>query len=420
MPDQQGWWSKISNAVDKLAASYGFSKIETPLIEQTKLFERSVGENTDIVQKEMYTLKTKGGDLLCLRPEGTAPIVRAYLENGLFELPHPLKLYYFGPMFRYERPQFLRYRQFWQFGFEIIGDKNPILDAQLIQLSFNIFRNLGLGKVFLKINSIGCSQCRRPYKKILVNFYKKRLRGLCPDCKKRLKTNPLRLLDCKEPKCQENILSAPATIDYLCEECRQHFKNVLEFLDEINLPYFLEPRLARGLDYYTKTVFEIFEKKEGKKEKTSQRQKEKEVALGGGGRYDDLVEILGGESTPAVGAAFGIERIIHLLKKEKISPPNFYKPKVFLAQLGDLARKKGLVLFEKLLKEGISAAEAFSKESLKAQLKTADKLKVKFALILGQQEALNQKIILRDMETASQEEVPLEKIIQELKKKLKK
>jgi len=409
LSEDQKYFQKIYDLVEDIANFYNFEKIETPILEETELFSRGIGLSTDIVQKEMFSFRTRGGDYLTLRPEGTAPIVRAYIEKGMQNLPQPVKLWYFGPFFRYEKPQLGRYRQFWQFGLEVLGEESPVIDVQIIQIFYNILRELKLKNLLLQINSIGDGFCRPYYKKILVSYFRSRVESLCADCKRRLKENPLRILDCKEEKCQRLVSQGPQILNHLCENCHKHFKEVLEFLDGIELPYHLNPYLVRGLDYYTKTVFEIFE--ESDKGKAT-------GALAGGGRYDILVKILGGKNTPACGAAAGIERIISLMKEKAIRFPKEKKFEIFLAQLGSLAKRKSLKLIEDFRKEKIPISESLGRDSLKAQLKIADKIGARFTLLLGQKEALEGTIIIRDMETGRQETVKLEKVVAEMKKRL--
>ena len=412
LPKDWKLWSFCLEKFIKLVEPYGFRRIETPVLEKTELFARSVGEATDIVEKEMFTFKDKGGENLTLRPEGTASIVRAYIEYGMGSLPQPQKLYYLEPMFRYARPQSGRFRQFHQAGLEILGDIHSVLDAQIIFLTWKYLYQLGLKDLEIRINSIGCRNCRAQYKEVLKDYYILKKRMLCEDCKRRLKTNPLRLLDCKEKQCQILAQGAPQIVDYLCEECHDHFKGVLEYLDEIDIPYTLDPHLVRGLDYYTKTVFEIWPK-------FGENVETVPLALAGGGRYDELVEFLGGKSTPAVGVAIGLERVISLLQEQEIELPE-EEPDVFLAQLGELAKKKSIKIFDNLLEEGIKVREALSKDSLRSQLKIADKLGVAITLILGQKEAAEGTILVRDMKSGIQEIVSLEKIADEVKKRLRK
>jgi histidyl-tRNA synthetase len=401
------YFQKILDTAEEFANFYGFGRIETPILEETELFTRGIGLATDIVQKEMFSLKTKGGDHLSLRPEGTAPVVRAYIQHGMKNLLQPVKLWYFGPFFRYEHPQAGRLRQFWQFGFEVLGEGDSVIDAQIILIFYNILRELGFKNLILKINSIGDNFCRPYYKKTLISYFRSRTPALCSDCKRRLKENPLRILDCKQEKCRQIISQAPQILNYLCENCKNHLKKVLEFLEELGLAYNLDPYLVRGLDYYTKTVFEIFEESEKGKELG---------ALTGGGRYDILSKFLGGGEIPAVGGAGGIERIVELMKEKGIRPPKERKAKIFLAQIGDLAKRKSLKLADEFRKEKIPLFESLGKDSLKSQLKLADKLKSKYVLILGQKEALEEEILLRNMESGKQKKIKLKNLIKEVKK----
>ena len=361
----------------------------------------------------MFSFKTKGGDFLALRPEYTASVVRSYIEQGMQNRPQPVKLWYWGPCFRYERPQEARYRQFWQFGFETLGEESPVVDAQIIQVFYNILKELKLKNLIVEVNSIGDYQCRPYYKKLLTNYFRTREISLCTNCKRRIRENVLRILDCKEEKCQPVKAEAPQILDHLCDECRLHFKEVLEFLDETEIPYSLNPYLVRGLDYYTKTVFEIFSG-------GSENEEEIKNALVGGGRYDRLIKLLRGKDTPGCGAAAGIERIIKLMKTQDVKSPKEAGRYLFLAQLGILAKRKSLRLLEDFRKAKIKVSESFGRDSLKAQLNRANKIGAKYALILGQKEALEGTIIIRDMKSGRQETMKLEKIVQEMKKRLKK
>lgn len=410
LPKDMPFWDKVIEATREIADFYNFSRIETPIAEKVELFEKGVGETTDIVEKEMYFLKTKGGDKLVLRPEMTAPVVRSYLQNGLHRLPQPQRLYYFGPAFRYERPQAGRYRQFNQFGFEIIGgDSDPVYDAQVIVASFRLIEDLRIKPLVIQINSIGCRICRPGYRKKLVDYY--RGQPVCRDCLRRLKLNPLRLLDCKKEVCQPIKAGAPSILDSLCSPCRSHLKQVLESLEEIGLVYTLNPLLVRGLDYYSRTVFEIFAS--GEKEDVG-------LALASGGRYDYLAEILGGRPTPGVGVAGGVERLVELLMERpdviKMPKP---RTKIFLVHIGDLAKRRSLSLIEEFRRCNIGVVSALGKNSLSEQLESANKIHSPLALILGQREVYEESIIVRDMITGVQESVPLKKVVEEVKKRLK-
>lgn len=409
LPEEQPYWQKVRKVIEKIAENYAYQRIDLPLVEDRELFERGTGEGTDVVEKEMYKFKTKGRDDVCLRPEATPSVIRAYLENGMQSKPKPVKLYYSGPMYRYDRPKEGRYREFYQFGFEAIGEQDSILDAQIIQLALKIIKNLGFKNTVLQLNSIGCNECRPDYNKLLISYLNNRKASLCMDCKKRLKKNPLRILDCKEDKCAQVVTQAPQTIDHLCKDCKQHFTSLMECLDEIEVSYEINPRLVRGLDYYTKTVFEIW----------SADDEMGDLALGGGGRYDCLIKKLGGKTTPAIGFAAGIDRIVEGMKRNKTSLYKINSPRVYLAQLGDLAKKKSLKIFEELEKSGITVAESFGRGSLRSQIKQADKLKVDLVLIIGQREALDETVIVKDMISGNQEIMVFDKVAKEVKKRLK-
>jgi len=412
LPEDQVYFRRVQKVVESVAGSYSFEKIETPILEYTEVFQKAIGDETDIIGKEMYTFRTKGGDMVSLRPEGTAAIMRSYLENGMHNKPQPVKLWYQGPFFRYERPQAGRFRQFHQYGFEAIGDASPSIDSQIIQMSYDVLKELGFKNISIEVNSIGDGECRPYFRKILTSYFKSRRASLCTDCQRRLKDNPLRILDCKEEKCQRVKAGAPQSIDHLCEKCHAHFKEVLEFLDELQLPYTLNPYLVRGLDYYTKTVFEIVETTEDGKTLGS---------LTGGGRYDVLSKMLGGNEVPACGSAAGIERIVSLMKSREMKTGKKEEtPQIFLAQLGQMAKRKSLKLFEEFRDAKIPVAESFSKDSLRTQLRNANKMNIKWVLIFGQKEALEDFITLRDMDTGIQKEIKLDKIVEEMKNKIKK
>ena len=412
LPEEQPRWDLVRDTVRALADAYSFSRIELPILERQDLFIRTVGKQTDIVEKEMYAFEDNSGEKVALRPEATASVARAYINHGMLNLPQPLKFWYWGSMFRHDRPQAGRFRQFNQFGFEVIGAPDPIVDAQLIIIATQIFRDLGLD-ITIQINSIGTPEMRTAYLAELVSYFRPHRSKLGDVDKRRLQKNPLRILDSKDPVVKELLAEAPQIIDWLDEQSKNHFMKVLEFLDEMSIPYVLNPYLVRGLDYYTHTVFEIWEA--GDEGERSQN------ALGGGGRYDQLVEILGGRpDTPAGGFAVGVERVVKLLAQKGIANESKNKPRVFFAQLGDAAHRTGLKIFEEFRKANIPVAEAFGKSALKAQLDVANKYDVELTLILGQKEVLDGTIIIRDMELGAQEIVDINKIVSLVKKQLEK
>lgn len=439
LPSEETLWRAVREEATTLSRGFGYGEIETPILEHKSLFVRGVGSGTDVVQKEMYNFKDQGGDELCLRPENTAAIARAYMNHGMVNLPQPVKLWYVGPFFRRERPQAGRYREFHQWGLEVLGDPHPVLDAEVISIAYAFFQDLKLS-VTIEMNSIGCEQCRTGYKEELLKFYSSKRELLCEACKARLETNRLRLLDCKEPQCELLKEGAPQLPDALCEACRDHFMKVLEYLDEIQVPYNLNPHIVRGLDYYNRTVFEIFPVfSEDRTQNTGDGQKTEtpgssegqedpssvlrppsaggaQSALGGGGRYDGLVEQLGGRPTPAVGCSIGLERVIAFLRASG-NAPRSEMPRIFIAQLGDVARRKALALWHTLRNE-VPVVAVLSKDGLKAQLEIANRLQVRYAIIIGQKEILDKTAIIRDMEAGIQEVVDYNKLPQEIKKKL--
>lgn len=401
---------KFIDKAKAIAEFYGFRPIQTPHLEKIELFTTSIGETTDIVEKEMYALKTKGGNKLVLRPEGTAPIIRAYLEHGMQSKPQPVMLYYHGSFFRHERPQKGRNREFQQFGIEILGEKDSIADAIVIKILLSILEEAdGLKNISLRLNSIGDKECRKIYQKELVAYYRRKTKELCNDCERRLKTNPLRLLDCKNEKCAELKAGAPQIINYLCDDCKNHFKSLLEILDSSNVPYYLDHFLVRGLDYYSRTVFEFSLEAEEDEER-------KILEIGGGGRYDSLGAILSSKELPGVGGAVGIDRIISFSKIKQKTPRK--ATKVYFVQLGLGAKQKSLFVLEMLRKAKIPTKHSLSKDNLKGQLKMASRLKIPYVLILGQKEVFEESIIVRNMEASSQETVPISKLIDYLKKKV--
>ncbi len=404
LPKEQAYWRHVEQKAVSVCQLYGYERIDVPAFEDARLFVRSVGEETDIVEKEMYTFEDRGGNKVALIPEGTASVCRAYLEHGLHNLPQPVKLYYLTSVFRYERPQAGRYRQHHQFGCEAIGDDDPCLDAEVIEMAWRFFQSLELGDLSLNLNSIGCKVCRPGYLVALKGYYADYAEGLCPDCKTRLVRNPLRLLDCKTPSCQRVADSAPRSVDYLCPQCEQHFSQLKKYLGLLELPFNLNHRLVRGLDYYTRTVFEIQPQAEGG-----------QSTLGGGGRYDDLIEELGGKPTPGIGFAAGIERIVLNLKNQGVATPPLPQPEIFIAHLGSDAKDEAIKLASQLRQAGFRVIEAIGNKSLKAQLRQANTLSVRYAVIIGDQEVKMGMVVLRNMVNAQQETVPLARLAEVLK-----
>ena len=407
LPNDQPYWEKARRAVVKVAEQYDFSRIDTPIIESAEVFERT-GEATDIVEKQMYFVKTRGSDKLVLRPEMTAPVMRAYFQHNLSKLGQPLRLFYLGPLFRHEQPQAGRYRQHEQAGFEIIGgEEEPYFDALAILAPFRLLEELKIKNIVVHINSIGCRQCRAAYVKKLQEYYRIKKDKICKDCLRRLPLKPLRLLDCKNENCQPVKIEAPLIIDKLCSSCRKHFKGTIEYLDIVSIPYSLNPFLVRGLDYYNRTVFELFSETENFN-----------IAVGGGGRYDYLAEMLYRQKTNGVGGGIGIDRVVELMKQQEIAPFPKSGAKIFLIHIGEEAKKKNFVIFEELRKAGIKAIESLGKESLKSQLRAADKAKVLLTLIVGQKEVFEESVIIRNMETGNQEAVSVKRMAEEVKKRL--
>ncbi len=402
LPEEQGKWNFVRDTVRNLAEAYTFDRIDLPVLERADLFQRTVGKQTDIIEKEMYAFVDPSDRMVALRPEATASAARAYINHGMLDRPQPVKLWYEGP-------QAGRYRQFYQAGFEVFGTHEPIMDAQLIVLGYQIFKDIGLN-VKVQVNSIGTPESRQAYLAELVSYFRLHRSKLSEDDKRRLQKSPLRLLDSKEEGMKELLADAPQILDWLDDASKDHFMKVLEFLEEIQVPYVLNPHLVRGLDYYTHTVFEFVLE--------SDDDGRAQNALGGGGRYNGLVELIGGRETPACGFALGLDRIVKALGEIGINPPQRPDPQVFFAQLGDAARRVGLTLYEDFRMAQIPVAEAFGKNALKAQLEAANKLAVQYTIILGQKEVLDGTIIIRDMESGAQEIVDIHKIVAVVKKKI--
>jgi len=400
----QGFFEKAQ----EVAEYYGFKPIETPMLEHEEIFTAGVGAGTDIVDKEMYALKTKSGDRLALRPEHTASLVRAYIEHGMQTFPQPVMLYQYGPVFRHDKPQRGRYRQFWQFDADVLGSDKSIMDALVIKTCISILEEAGAPNLVIDINSIGDKECRSGYIRELVSFYRKNINQLPAVDRERLKTNPLRILDSKEEKTIELNKNAPDSVSFLCPSCKKHFKEVLEYLEEMNIQYNINKNLVRGLSYYTRTVFEIIE--------PVGENGEPPIALAGGGRYDYLARQMGAKKDlPAVGMSIGVDRIVASPWYKKLAPRILKKSKMYFIQLGSEAKLKSLNVIEILRKAHIPITQSLSKDSLGSQLSIAEKLNIPYALIFGVKEALDNSVIVRDMSNRSQETVKLNKLLEYLK-----
>jgi histidyl-tRNA synthetase len=403
LPEDQPWWDYVRRHAERLAREYRYTQIETPMFEDAGLFTR-LGEQTDVVSKEMYIFKDRGDQELALRPEGTAPVCRAYLEHGMQNQPQPVRLWYWMPNFRYDRPQAGRYREHHQFGIEAIGDDDPAIDAEIIELIWRLYEDLGLTNLTLHLNSIGDQNCRPQYLAKLREYYADKLDNICDDCRGRYERNPLRLLDCKTERCQPIIAAAPAFTDYLCDACRDHFDRLRGHLDDVGIPYSLNPRLVRGLDYYTRTVFEIEPKEAGG-----------QSSLGGGGRYDGLIEMLGGKPTPGIGFGTGIERIIINLKRQEVPLPADDALQIYVAYQTPAARNAAFKLASDLRREGVSSVVASGSRSLKAQMRQADHLRAQRVAIIGERELAEGTITLKDLrEGGEQVTVPLAEVLSRL------
>lgn len=390
-------WQRLESISREVFFLYGFQEIRPPIIEYTGLFQRSIGETTDIVEKEMYTFSDKAGRSITLRPEGTASVVRAYIEHHLYNLPSPQKFFYSGPMFRYERPQKGRLRQFHQIGVEAFGVEGPEMDVEVLSMLRLLLERIGLKDLTFEINSLGCDECRPNYRKALIDFFSGRIYDFCTDCQRRFSLNPLRLLDCKVERCIEMRKGVPEILNYLCNDCRGHFEELLSLLKTMDIPYRINPEMVRGLDYYTRTTFEVTAEGLGAQK-----------AVAAGGRYDRLVKEFGGPDIPGIGFALGMERLVLLLKqKGEITPP---APEIFIATLGKEAIREGLTIGERLRKRGLWVEVNLESSSLKSQLRKADRLSSRFVLIIGEEELTSGKIKWKDMEKGSQGEIPFAEI----------
>jgi histidyl-tRNA synthetase len=401
LPEEQKYWRYIQTRAADLARRYGYGRIDSPVFEDSRLFVRSVGEGTDIVEKEMYTFEDRGGDNLTLRPEGTAPVCRAYLEHGMHNLPQPVRLYYFCPVFRYERPQAGRFRQHHQFGVEAIGDADPSVDAEVIELAWRLMGSLGLTDINLFLNSIGDRECRPGYIAQLKAYYSEHRHELCADCRHRLERNPLRLLDCKVETCRALGEAAPRSVDHLCAACQGHWDKLQAYLRAVGIPYQVDHRLVRGLDYYTRTVFEIQPEVEGA-----------QSTICGGGRYDGLIEQLGGPPTPGIGFGSGIERLTLNLKRNEVPVPDEPGPQYLVVNVGDAARLPALELASKVRRAGAGAMLGNGSRALRGQLRQANALGIPYVLVLGDDEVQRGEVVVRNMQDSTQETWPMDKFLE--------
>lgn len=404
LPDSVGDWNYVEGEIRELCRRFGYSEIRTPIFEHTELFQRGIGEGTDVVDKEMYTFTDRGDRSITLRPENTASAVRAYLQNKLYAESNLVKLFYIGSMFRYDRPQAGRMREFHQFGVEALGEANPAVDAEVILLAMSLLEGLGLKDLELSINSVGCPKCRSKYRTMLQDFFRDKLDDLCEDCRSRFDRSPLRILDCKKDSDKPYMADAPKITDCLCDECSDHFAKLKEHLANAGISFQHDPRLVRGLDYYTKTAFEIKYPPLGA-----------QSAVAGGGRYDGLIEEMGGSPTPAVGFATGLERLLLALESQNLLPEKNRSVDAYVVALGEAAQSEGFKLLNNLRKAGLSAAMDFAGRSMKAQMKQANKLGARYALILGDDEISEGVVMLRSMSDSQQEKVALAEVIGKIK-----
>jgi histidyl-tRNA synthetase len=401
LPNQVVWWHHVESTARRVLEDFGYREIRTPVLEKLELFARSIGESTDIVEKEMYAFPDSKGDLLALRPEATASIVRAFVEHNLNADPLARKLYAIGPMFRHERPQKGRYRQFHQIDAEAFGMDDPMLDAEIMTMLRVFLERLGLTGVVLHVNSLGCRECRKTYRETLGSFLEGHAEGLCPDCQRRRHTNPLRTFDCKVERCQTVLANAPLLLDSICPDCRDHFEAVKGYLESLQTDYVVNPRMVRGLDYYMRTTFEIITDRLGA-----------QSAVGGGGRYNGLVRDLGGPDIPGIGFAIGMERLILLLQQSQSEKQR--SAPICIATLGEAARRKGFLLAQEIRAAGLEAEIDYEGRSLKSQMRRADKLGARTVLILGEDELQRGEIQLKDMVEKTQRMIPLDAVVQTL------
>lgn len=401
-------WHYVEKKFREICALYGYEEIRTPIFEHTEVFARSVGDTTDVVQKEMYSFTDRGDRQLSLKPEGTAGVIRSFIENKMYADTQPTKLYYITPCFRYERPQAGRQRQFHQFGIEVLGSDGPSVDAEVISLAVQFFNEMGLKNLSVNINSVGCPKCREEYNRKLKEYLDKKVDVLCETCLERKDKNPMRVIDCKNPQCKENLQDIPFMIDHLCDDCKEHFEKLQTYLKEMDINYVVDKTIVRGLDYYKKTAFEIISNDIGS-----------QSTVCGGGRYDGLVEMLGGpKGISGIGFGLGVERLLLTLENNSIEIENPKSTDIYIATIGDAAKTKSFKLIKDLRANHISADNDHLDKSLKAQFKYSDKLNAKYTVVIGDDELANDTATLKNMETSEQTTIKLSELVDELKKRL--
>ena len=407
-PKESYKWNYIENKFREICGLYGYEEMRTPIFEHTELFKRSVGDTTDVVQKEMYSFEDKGGRDITLKPEGTAGVIRAFIENKLYSDAQPTKMFYIIPCFRYERPQAGRQRQFHQFGVEAVGSDNPSLDAEVIALAVQFFNEVGLKDLAVSINSVGCPTCRAKYNELLKSYLDKKSDALCSTCLERKDKNPMRVIDCKNPNCQENLQDVPFMIDHICDDCKDHFEKLQQYLKEMDVNFIVDKTIVRGLDYYKKTAFEIISNDIGS-----------QSTVCGGGRYDGLVEQLGGpKGTSGIGFALGAERLLLTMENNNIEIENPHSTDIYIVTIGDEAKIKSFKLLKDLRYNHISADSDHLDRSVKAQFKYSDKINAKFTIVIGEDELSNDTATLKNMKTSEQFTVKLSELVEELKNRL--
>ena len=407
LPSESYKWQYVEALMREICALNGYKEMRTPIFEHTELFERGIGDTTDVVQKEMYTMKDKGGRSITLKPEATAPFVRAFIEHSMFNDIQPVKIYCTTPCFRYEKPQSGRLREFHQFDIEVLGSSDPSVDAEVINIAMMLYGRLGVKNLEIRINSVGCPKCRADYNKKLKEYLSEKLDNLCETCKDRYNKNPMRIIDCKEEKCREQLAGVPFMLDNICDECREHFEGLKKSLELLGLEYVVDPKIVRGLDYYTKTAFEIVSRDIGS-----------QGTVCGGGRYDGLIEECGGPSTPGIGFGLGLERLLLVVENQGLDIPVPVYIDVYVANMGKEGADEALRQINLLRKEGIKAEKDYMGRSLKAQMKYANKINARYVVVLGEEEVKSGRIKVKDMNSGSEEEISLDALTGYMKERI--